>query len=131
MDERPKSKRTKTIAYFTGLAALVAFIVFAILNDITVANWQGKMAGMLGQNASTISAKPYDLTAVSGAQVCAQNATGLEGRSVASVETRVGIRPKPGETDIRITDTFICVFDTGETLPFMVTYVGGQIVDIR
>jgi len=127
----PKSKRNRTIAYFAGMIALIAFISLAIANDITVNNYQAKFAAM-GFGSQTSSLKTYDETALAAASVCGDIAS-RSGRKLDHYDLRPGFRPGPADESIQLkaTDTFICVFTSGETIPFMATYVGGRIVDVQ
>lgn len=121
----------KNARYAIALIAVLVFIVLMITNDVTVANWQGKVGGLLGRAPSVEAVKPYDASSPAAAQVCGEIASQAS-RTIASVQVLPGLRPTAAEEGIvNITDTFVCSFTSGETIPFMITYVGGEIVNIQ
>lgn len=116
--ERKKKRSIPSVLYHIVTFVLVIVLLGMVARDM---GW-----AKLPNGNSQISA--YSVSSQVSSEICEEVAM-RAGRQLAKVDILPGFRG--GAKDVKETDTFVCHFTSGETMPFMITIVDGNVTDVQ
>ncbi len=130
-------KRAKNIGIVLGILLSLAVSGYLIKTGQTGAQALSSIqASVFSAPTQSSQETPYGETENNAQKICDSfgDTVTREGDHVRTTTRFIvlgGMRPSSAESNYRITDTLVCFYDTGETIPFMVTLVGGKIVNVQ